>query len=428
MTGEGTFQMDEAKDKGLRLKILLVEDNADDADLLRRALQEVGSPVFDLTTVKRLEQAVKQSREESFDAILLDLSLPDSRGLETVITMTLHASSVPVVVLTGLDDENMGLEAIRKGAQDYLVKGNVDGNLISRVIRHARERKWSEQQFKEAISELVKSRHELVGTIAELNKSHLELKATQLELIEAARMESVGRLASGIAHEVKNPLAALVMGLDYLQARVGGTDEKIARVIKNMTEAARRADSIVSQLQHFSATEALEVKAANLNEIAKQALSLAYHEFNKNGIQVNQEFQDNLPQIWLDANKIEQALVNVFMNAIESMKNGGTFTVRTYAKQLDADDASRFGSGRANSRFHVGCQVVVVEMEDTGSEIPEDKLEKIFDPFFPTGETGRKVGLGLTVAKKIVDLHDGRIHVANRAGQQGVCVMIMFSV
>jgi len=422
---EGTIGMTTTSDQTPRMKILLVEDNADDADLLRRTLDDVGSPLFDLTQVERLEQALTRIRTEKFDAILLDLSLPDSQGLETVAKMTVDALSVPIVVLTGLDDERVGLAAIRKGAQDYLVKGRADGNLVSRVIRHARERKWSEQRLKDAIRELAKSRQELLGTLAELNESHAQLKVTQLELVEAAKMESVGRLAAGIAHEVKNPLATLVMGLDYLQAHVSGTNGTLTQLVKNMTDAAMRADTIISQLQQFSMPEALEVKVADLNTITSQALSLVRHEFNKHGIQVNQEFQSDLPQLWLDANKIEQVFINVFMNAIESMKNAGTFTVRTYTKQLDESDASRLGGGRADARFGAGGHVVVAEMEDTGTGIPEDKLEKIFDPFFTTAEMGRTVGLGLTVAKKIVELHEGRIKVDNRE-TQGVRVTIVF--
>src|ERR1041385_6135123 len=157
--------------KVTKLKVLLVEDNPDDAELLRKTLDGVASTLFDLAHVVRLEEALKRVREESFDAVLLDLSLPDSQGVDPITKATLAAPSMPIVVLTGLDDENVGLEAVRKGAQDYLVKGKVDGNLVSRVIRYARERKWSEQEFKEAISELVRSRQELLNAVTELNKS-----------------------------------------------------------------------------------------------------------------------------------------------------------------------------------------------------------------------------------------------------------------
>ena len=411
--------------KGTKMKVLLVEDNADDADLLRKSLEEVASTLFDLTHVERLEEALKRVREESFDAVLLDLSLPDSQGLDTITRATLTAPSMPIVVLTGLDDENVGLEAVRKGAQDYLVKGKVDGSLVSRVIRYARERKWSEQQFKEAISELVKSRQELLNAVTEVNKSHAQLKVAQLELIEAAKMESVGRLAAGIAHEVKNPLATLIVGLDYLHSHAAGSNETLKQIVKNMTDAALRADAIISRLQEFSTPEALEVKVADLGAIGEQALSLVKHELNRRSINVKQEFQPELPPLWLDANKIEQVFVNVFMNAIEAMPDEGTLTVRIYSKQLEAAETSRLGGTRPDGHFRTGSQVVVAEIEDTGTGIPEDKLEKVFDPFFTTKEPGKAVGLGLTVARKIIEMHGGKISMGNRE-ERGVRITIMF--
>src|SRR5206468_3538445 len=131
-----------------------------------------------------LEEALKHLEQTGFDVVLLDLSLPDSNGLETVVKLAQLAPTMPIVVLTGLADENVGLEAVRKGAQDYLIKGQFDGNLLSRVMRHSRERKWAEQQLKQAIAELAQSRSELLQTIGELNRSHAELKVTQLQLID----------------------------------------------------------------------------------------------------------------------------------------------------------------------------------------------------------------------------------------------------
>jgi len=140
---------------------------------------------------------------------------------------------------------------------------------------------------------------------------------------------------------------------------------------------------------------------------------------------VKQEFQRDLPPLWLDANKIEQVFVNVFMNAIEAMPDEGTLTVRTYSKQLDAGEAVRSDGAWTNGHFLTGSQVVMAEIEDTGTGIPEDKLEKIFDPFYSTREPGQAAGLGLTVAKKIVEMHSGKISVNNRE-EHGVRVTMMF--
>ena len=122
------------------VNVLLVEDNPDDADLLREAFVEAGATEFALTHVERLEDAQRSLSQCRFDVILLDLSLPDSEGLDTVAKMHDAASGTPIVVTTGLDDEALALEAVHAGAQEYLVKGQTDGRLLARAVRHGIER------------------------------------------------------------------------------------------------------------------------------------------------------------------------------------------------------------------------------------------------------------------------------------------------
>ena len=117
-------------------EILLVEDDSGDAELLYELLEQVPNMQFDVTHVKRLAEATKQTNVEPYDVILLDLALPDSEGMNTIRSMVVAAPSIPIVVLTGNNDEETGLEALRNGAQDYLVKGQVD----SRAMRFAIQR------------------------------------------------------------------------------------------------------------------------------------------------------------------------------------------------------------------------------------------------------------------------------------------------
>ena len=129
------------------MQILLVEDNPGDARLLREALEEVRGNDFELVHVERFEEALRSLAEKSFDLILLDLSLPDRQGLDMIASIRGEAPGVPVVVLTGLDDEESSLKALRQGAQDYLVKGQVDGKLLARAMRYAIERKRAEEEI-----------------------------------------------------------------------------------------------------------------------------------------------------------------------------------------------------------------------------------------------------------------------------------------
>ncbi len=166
----------------ISLKILLVEDNLGDARLLRETFREIIDTKFELTHVEQLNEAMAQLAKFNFDAILLDLSLPDSQGVETVERVLSAAPSLPIIVLTGLKDETIGIQAVRKGAQDYFVKGQTSSDLLVRAINYSIERKRIEE-------ELRKTRDELEIRVKErtlkLEKAIDELRNEILKRIEA---------------------------------------------------------------------------------------------------------------------------------------------------------------------------------------------------------------------------------------------------
>ena len=135
------------------IKVLLIEDNPGDVRLIQEMVREAGAARFELAHLERLDEGLKRLGEEVFDVLLVDLSLPDSQGLDTFIRAQAQAPEVPIIVLTGLIDETLGVEAVRKGAQDYLVKGQVDGNLLARSMRYAIARKQAEENLREAAEE-----------------------------------------------------------------------------------------------------------------------------------------------------------------------------------------------------------------------------------------------------------------------------------
>jgi len=236
-------------------------------------------------------------------------------------------------------------------------------------------------------------------------------------------MKSIGRLAAGVAHEVKNPLAVVRMGTEYLQAHLSD-DSTALDVIREIADAVARADSVVRGLLDFSAPKRLQLAPTDLNALIEQALLLVRGE-RRGDVQIDRELQGDLPLVPMDADKMSQVFINVLSNAYHAMPNGGTLTLRTYSKQLTGV-GSNMGDMRSES-FRVGEALVVAEIDDTGEGIPEDKLPKIFEPFFTTKPTGSGTGLGLSVVKTIVDLHHASIDVRNLP-DGGARVSLMFRV
>ena len=155
----------------------------------------------------------------------------------------------------------------------------------------------------------------------------------------------------------------------------------------------------------------------------EQSQSLVNHDLARNHVNAVRELSEHLPPVKLDRNKIEQVFVNIFLNAVHAMPEGGTLTVKTYTEKLTKINHD-LGSRKADHP-RIGETVVIVEVEDTGTGIPKDKLAEIFDPFFTTKATGKGTGLGLTVTRKIIDLHGGTIDIGNRK-EGGVRATIMF--
>jgi signal transduction histidine kinase len=258
-----------------------------------------------------------------------------------------------------------------------------------------------------------------------LVQTHEELKVAQLSLIQNAKLESVGRLAAGVAHEVKNPLAVIQLGVDYLTNTVKG-DAGLVETIRDMEDAIKRADTVIKGLLNFSRSEQLTLVPGDVNAILEETLLLVKHELTKNHVTVEKDLEMKLPYVELDRNKIQQVFINLFMNAIQAMgTEGGTLAVRTRRQRL-TETPPQHGGG-ASSGFRAGDEVVVVDVEDTGTGIPEDKLDKLFDPFFTTKAVGSGTGLGLSVSRKIIELHGAAIRISNRKNK-GASAQIIFKL
>jgi PAS domain S-box-containing protein len=263
------------------------------------------------------------------------------------------------------------------------------------------------------ISEEKRAKEDLLHALARLKEAHNDLRSLQLQLIEAEKMKSIGRLAAGVAHEVKNPLAIITMGIDCLSQLDLGNEPSAKDILHEISVAIERADHVVRDLLDFSAPKPLEVTEHDLNSVIDDALRLNRSILAAKHIEIVRNLAPDLPPLRIDRLKISQVLANLLTNAAAAVPaSGGSITVRTSARQLTGVGAN-IGDARSEV-FRAGDLIVAAEIEDNGPGIPADKLAKIFDPFFTTKPTGEGTGLGLTVSKTILDLHGGLLSIANR--------------
>ena len=263
----------------------------------------------------------------------------------------------------------------------------------------------------------------LMQAVADLRQSREELRSAHQQLMHAERMEAVGRVAAGVAHEVQNPLQILLMSLDYLEQQMPQRNAVMEGVLTEMRSATKRANAIIRGLLDISRSDDLVLKPQDLNALVGSALALVKHTLGGQGIALEVELAPELPQLALDGMKIEQVLINLFNNAMHAMPQGGTLMVKTHAATLA--ETLHIAGAREACHFYAGDTVVIVDVNDTGTGIPTELLRKIFDPFFTTKATGKGTGLGLAIVKRIIDLHCGVIEIANRP-EGGVTCRLMF--
>ena len=261
--------------------------------------------------------------------------------------------------------------------------------------------------------------------LADLRKSHEELKAAQMQLIQAEKLQSIGRLAAGVAHEVKNPLATLQMGIQCLRDTGAGTDPATGAILSEMQDSVTRASNVIGDLLNLASPKEIGLRDVSLNPIVEKTLRFVRHEALSQKIKIVRRLAEDIPLCSADPDKIEQVLINLLTNACDAMPDGGTLTVTTLQRTLDANTVAFDAGDRGGVRFHAGEKVAALEITDTGTGIPADKLQKIFDPFYTSKPTGKGTGLGLSVAQKIVELHKGLLTIANREGGGVVATLIL---
>ena len=350
------------------LRVLLVEDDAAFASFLGLALAAGTEPAV-VQAVSDLMGALEQIRRASPDAVVLDLNLPDSVGLATLRAVLASAPQLPVVVLTGVADVDIARQALQLGAQDWLVKGQLDPDVVQRAVRYAVERK------------------------------HLTDR-----LVQAQKLEIAGRLANGVAHEFNNVLTAIAGSAQLVEdaadaaARAGALDL--------LRRAARQGIALSRQLLSLARNppnNAAVVSTAGLVDSSRVLVQAVL----PSRIQLEVGPVADVP-VRLDPGQFDQLLLNLVLNARDAMPEGGTLRISVTAEPPHP----------AAAESEWACQTplcAVVRVTDTGVGIDPSITPHLFEPFFTTkGSTG--TGLGLAVVAEIVDRFGGAIHVESRLG------------
>ncbi len=373
------------------VRVLLVEDNPGDSDYIREILQGESGDAFDVRDVPRLSEATYATRSENYDVVLLDLGLPDSVGLDTLRTMRTEASDVPIVVVTGNTQAQVGLEAIQAGAQDFVVKGQMTGAYLAKVLSFARER------------------HEISRRLQE----------SEDQLHQSQKMEALGQLAGGIAHDFNNLLTAILGYSDLLLGTAEASDAFVQQGLGEIKHAAERAASLTQQILSFSRRQTMRTRVISLNQVLVGVEPLLLRTLGEDiDLVAMYDSQDILVDV--DLHLFEQVLLNLALNARDAMRPGGRLTIET--GHLDLDEVYC-----CDHHDVLPGRYAMLAVSDTGCGMDERTISHVFEPFFTTKPPGRGTGLGLATVYGIVKQSGGSISVYSEVGA-GTCFKIYLPI
>lgn len=353
------------------LKVLWVED-ALETELLYEILGDSGIGEFDLVHVECLTDALTRVKEEEFDIVIMDLSLPDSRGLQSLMRMLDQAKDLPIIVLTGVDNEEIGIQSVRAGAQDYISKTRMDSKMLARSVRYSIERALTKK---------------------ELSESNEKLSSAIEELKKLDRMKN--EFITLVSHELRTPLSS-IMGYAETLEECDLQPEQHEHFVRIIIEESKRLSRLIENILDLSSLKAgimkFEFSEIDLDDLVQRAIQILKVLAEEKQIVIT--YADSNIGLSCDYDRIEQVLINIISNAIKFSPEGSEIKVDT----------------KANTKS------VTVSIHDQGPGIPPDSMALIFERFRQIKREGTRVkgsGLGLSIAKYIVEAHKGEIWAEN---------------
>lgn len=236
--------------------------------------------------------------------------------------------------------------------------------------------------------------NELQAKNEQLQQAYAELKESEEIILQKEKMASIGQLAAGIAHEIKNPLAVILQGTDYVVSST--KDESLLDSLERVKKSVFRADNIIKGLLSYARQSDLKPEIVDISLLIDECISLVKHQLTKKKINIS-TYYNTVPKVIIDSNQMKQVFINVLMNSIESMDQG---TIKVELTSISENSA----------------ELTQIRLTDEGPGIPSDILKKIFDPFFTTKRNTGGTGLGLSITKGIIEKHNGVIRIDSELG------------
>jgi signal transduction histidine kinase len=390
-------------------RILVADDNAD----MRSYILGLLRPFFDLRAACNGREALEMARAEVPDLILSDVMMPELDGVALVAELRRDAATrtVPIILLSARAGEDAVLAGLDNGADDYLVKPFSARELLARVRAHlgmARVRHEKEDAMRELAETRASLVRELEAKNGDLAQAYRELQTAQAQLVQSAKMASLGQLVAGVAHEINNPLAFVVSHLQTAQRCLARVEAKLdgsafdgvapewRRATERLSEAhlgLERIRDLVLRLRTFSRLDEGDRKVVSVRESLDATLRILEHRL-RDRVNVVTSLGD--PDLVLCyPGLLNQALLNLLTNAADAIEGRGTIRISTGA---EGDE-------------------YVIRVADTGCGIPDEIRDRVFDPFFTTKPIGEGTGLGLSITYSIAKKHEGELEL--RPGQSG---------
>ncbi len=359
------------------LRILHVEDAALDAELIEATLAAEGF-VCDATRVETRAAFVEAIEGGRFDIILSDFRLPSFAGLCALELALERCPDTPFIFVSGLLGEEFAIETLKKGATDYVLK--------------------------DRLSRLVPSVNRALGEVEQRDKR----KSLEDQLRQAHRMESIGTLAGGVAHDFNNLLTVIIGNAQLALAKIDAGDPTYESLVE-IEKVGKRAADLTGQLLVFSRRQKLAPRIVDLNDSLPDFMKMLERIIGAN-IEVLFETACNLPLLTADPAQIEQAVMNLAVNARDAMPSGGRITIKAREVALDKAYCEQHPLAKPG-------RYVRIEVSDNGTGIDAATKKRIFEPFFTTKEPGKGTGLGLSVVYGVIKQHDGFIEVDSVLGR-----------